>query len=59
MLYRLHKIIKGPSGKEIITGKDPTKYVMDCIRRVEKITKAGVKLIMVFDGTAHPRKANE
>lgn len=59
LLHRLHKIIKGQCGKEIITGKDPIKYVNDCIRRAEKITKAGIDLILVFDGGVLPRKLNE
>lgn len=57
--FRLHKIIKGPSGKEIITGKDQTKYVNDCLRRVEKISKVGIDLILVFDGGPLPRKLKE
>jgi hypothetical protein len=55
---RLHKIIKGPNGtgKEIVTGKDPKKYINDCIKRAEKIIKAGIDLTLVFDGGVLPRK---
>lgn len=57
--FRLHKIIKGPSGKEIIAGKDQRKYVNDCLRRAEKISKVGIDLILVFDGGPLPRKMKE
>ena len=52
----MHKIIKGPSGREIIMGKDQAKYVNDCLRRVDKISKVGIDLILVFDGGPLPRK---
>ena len=58
-LHRLHKIIKGPSGRDIVNGKDQNKYVQDCLKRVDKILKAGVQILMVFDGGALPKKNKE
>jgi hypothetical protein len=58
MIYRLHKIIKGTCGLEIIQGRNKTKYISDCLRRVEKISNAGIELILVFDGGVLPKKQN-
>jgi hypothetical protein len=54
---RLHKIIKGPSGKDLIFG-GPNKYsfVKECLKRIDRIQKQGVKLLLVFDGGPLPRK---
>jgi hypothetical protein len=54
---RLHKIIKGPSGRElIIGGPNRYRYVGDCIKRINKLSNLGVKVIMVFDGGPLPCK---
>ena len=42
-----------------MNGKDPMKYVNDCLRRIEKLSNAGIDVIMVFDGSPPPGKANE
>ena len=57
---RLHKIIKGPSGRELIIG-GPNRYrfVNDCLKRIAKIQSFGVKVIMVFDGGPLPGKKEE
>jgi hypothetical protein len=57
---RLHKIIKGPSGRELIVGgPNRYKYVADCIKRINKLQNLGVKVIMVFDGGPLPGKREE
>jgi hypothetical protein len=57
LLPRLHKIIKGPSGRELILGgPNRYRYVNDCIKRINKIQSEGVKVIMVFDGGPLPGK---
>ena len=54
---RLHKIIKGPSGRELIVGgPNRYKYVADCMKRIAKIQNLGIKVIMVFDGGPLPGK---
>jgi hypothetical protein len=55
-IYRLHKIIKGQSGREIIIGQDVKKFVNDCMRRVNKIVKMEIDVIFVFDGAFLPSK---
>jgi exonuclease 1 len=56
----LHKIIKGPSGRELILGgPNRYRYVNDCIKRINKIQNQGVKVIMVFDGGPLPCKRGE
>lgn len=57
---RLHKIIKGPSGRELILGgPNRYKYVQDCLKRIAKIENLGIKVIMVFDGGPLPGKKEE
>lgn len=57
---RLHKIIKGPSGRELILGgPNRYRYVSDCLKRIAKIQSHGVKVIMVFDGGPLPCKRGE
>ncbi len=56
-MFRLHKIIKGPSGLALIKGgKEKFKFVRDILKRIDKIQNYGVKLVLVFDGGPLPRK---
>ena len=57
LIPRLHKIIKGQAGKDIIMGKNLNKFVEECMKRIYKLQNAGLKVIMVFDGGPLPRKA--
>ena len=57
---RLHKIIKGPAGRELISdGANRYKYVHDCLKRIDKLHKAGMTVVMVFDGGPLPGKREE
>jgi len=56
-IFRLHKIIKGPSGRDLILGgANRYRYVNDCLKRISRIQNLGIKVIMVFDGGPLPGK---